>query len=178
MRKILWAMAAAAALCGCAGPGGRHGAAPERRSVTQFPWGSPIAFAGMSFDFHSARNTDAFTNWMNQPTHADANFLIVDVTMTNRTGAPLEPRSQPIFRLVDDRGTFYEPSEAHTATINLNRPGRLESGAAMAVRKEFVFDVPRGHYRLGVVVPDQAPVVFAGDVLSRGPYFYVALPGV
>ena len=141
-----------------------------------FVWGQPVDFEGFSFDVTSARTTDYFRNWVGQVTRAGDNFVIVEVNMVNRSGAPLPMHLQPIFRLVDKSGAIYEPSVQHTMMINMGKPGRLSAGANMnpnvKIKQEIVFEVPRQTgYLLQGIVPRRANVGFAGNITSSGPYF-------
>lgn len=139
-----------------------------------FPWGAPVTFNGLVFDFREARHTEFFTNWLTQPTRS-SNFVIVDVTVTNKTAAPLPAHFQPIFRLTDSDGAHYDASDLHTAMINMQKPGRAAPGQVInpntPTRREIVFEAARRPYQLIVIVPNRARVAFAGSVESRGPYF-------
>lgn len=150
-------------------------AAPPPAQAPRFPWGQPVDFDGISFDFNSARTDTSFTNWLNQQTIAADAFVIVEVTMMNKTGSPLPRHFQPVFRLLDSTGAIYEPHPGNTMMINLRKPGRVSSFQNMNpntnLKQELVFEVPRRKYDLQVIVPSRARVGFAGSVTSIGPYF-------
>jgi hypothetical protein len=137
----------------------------------------------LSFSFVSARAAPSFTNWGNQVTRAGSDsFVIVEVTVMNKTGAPLPHQFQPIFRLLDETGALYEPDLMHPISINMQKPGRPAHGQNMnpnrALRQEIVFDVPAGRkYVAQVIAPNRARVVFAGGIASSGPYFLYDISG-
>lgn len=175
MKHLLGLSIICLALCGC---GGTASVSQAPAQVTRFQWGQPVDFEGWTFDFQNARYTGLFTNWLNQPTYG-TNFLIVDVVITNRTGQPQPAHFQPIFRLVDSSGALYEPSELHTAMINMQKSGHSQTGQSVnpniSLRKEIVFEAPRGAYQMHVITPNRARAGFGGTITSRGPYFYMDL---
>jgi len=148
---------------------------PTPAQAPTFLWGQSVEFEGMLFDFNSARTTLYFTNWRNQRTTAADSFVIVEVTMMNKTGSPLPHHFQPVFRLLDASGAIYEPHRHHTNMINMRKPGRVSLGENMNpntnLKQELVFDVPRRKYVLQVIVPSRARVGFGGSITSSGPYF-------
>ena len=141
----------------------------------KFSWGQPVDFEGVSFRFNSARTTTSFTNWINQRTRSADSFLIIDVTMINKTGVPMPLHFQPVFRLMDDSGAIYEPDVQHSIMINMQQPGRIAYGSNMNpntnITQEIVFEVPRRKYLLQVIVPNRARVGFGGSTTSSGLYF-------
>ena len=150
-------------------------AAPTTAHVPHFQWGQPVEFKGMLFTFNSARTDSYFTNWLDKSTTATDAFVIVDVTIMNKTGAPLPHHLQPIFRLIDASGATYEPHLMNSIAINMQKPGRPTYGQSMNpntnLRQEIVFEAPRKKYVLQVIIPNQARLGFAGSVTSSGPYF-------
>lgn len=166
---LVSALSSGAFLWGCA-------ASPPAQAP-RFPWGQRVEFEGLLFDFKSARTASSFTNWLNQRTTAADAFVIVEVTMVNRTGSPLAHHFQPTFRLLDSVGATYEPDLQKTIAINMQKPGRVSYGQNMnpntAMKQELVFEVPRKAYVLQVILPSRARVGFGGSVTSSGPYFIV-----
>ncbi len=162
-----------AILSGCAAAS-VSGAPPRTYSI-----GEEVTFGGMRFHLRSAEYRTSFTNWVGQETRAADTFLILDLTAVNLGARPLPMHFQPVFQLVDARGALYDASTNHTMMINLQKPGRSSPGQAwnpnVPVQKEIVFEVPRGDYRLRVLVPDQARVGFAGSTNVQGRYFYYDL---
>lgn len=150
-------------------------ATPPPAQAPRLPWGQSVEFEGIKFDFNSARIASSFTNWVNQRTPAADAFVIVEVTMVNKTGSPLPHHFQPIFRLLDASGAIYEPNVQHSIMINMQKPGRVTYGQNMNpntnLKQEIVFEVPRQKYVLQVIVPSRATVGFAGSITSSGPYF-------
>lgn len=140
-----------------------------------FQWGQLVDFESISFEFNSARVASFFTNWLNQRTIAADTFVIVEVTVINRTGAPLPLHFQPIFRLRDSTGAIYEPDTQKTMMINMHRPGRVPFGQSMnpntKLKQEIVFTVPKQDYSIQVILPSRARVGFGGGITSSGPYF-------
>ena len=168
-RRTLLACSAASFLVACAAP------LIPAKPAPKFAWGQPVVFEGVTFNFNSARTTPSFTNWVNQRTNAAESFLIVEVTMVNKTGSPMPHHFQPIFRLMDDSGAVYEPHVQHSVMINMQQPGRIEYGSNMNpntnIKQEIVFEVPRRKYMLQVIVPNRARVGFGGSITSSGSYF-------
>ena len=160
------------ALGGCGTPVQAPAQAPR---APRFQWGQPVEFESIRFQFNSARIASSFTNWVNQRTQAAETFVIVDVTITNRTGAPLPIHFQPIFRLLDGTGAIYEPDLQNSIMINMQKPGRATYGENMNpntnFKQEIVFSVPKRSYVVQVIVPSRARVGFGGAVTSSGLYF-------
>ena len=150
-------------------------APPVAVQAPKYSWGSPVEFENMYFEFNAAQTVTSFRNWVNQTTYADEAFIIVNVTMMNKTNAPLPFHFQPIYRLLDSAGAIYEPHQQHTIGINMGRPGRGPYGQSMnpntRLSRELVFEVPRKKYELQVLVPSRASVGFAGNVSSSGRFF-------
>jgi hypothetical protein len=143
----------------------------------KFTWGQSVDFEGFSFNFTSATTASSFRNWVNQETRAGDSFVIVEVNMVNKSGAPLPMHLQPIFSLIDASGTVYEPNVQDTIMINMGKSGRLSPGMNMnpnvKTKQEIVFEVPRltTGYAIRCIVPTRARVGFAGSITSYGPYF-------
>lgn len=140
-----------------------------------FHWGEPVNFGDIIFHFNSVRRDSYFTNWLNQRTLAADQFVIIDVTLINKTGAPLPYHLQPIFRLRDNTGAVYEPDTTNTTMINILKPGRVDPGHNInpntETKQELVFSVPNKDYVLQVIVPNRARLGFGGSITSAGPYF-------
>ena len=151
------------------------GCATPPASAPRFQWGQQVEFESIGFEFNSARTTTSFTNWVNQRTQAADTFVIVEVTMVNRTKSPLPMHFQPVFRLTDQSGAIYEPDLQSTMMINMNKPGRLTFGQNMnpntSIKTELVFSVPNKKYLVQVIVPGSARTGFGGAITSSGPFF-------
>lgn len=150
-------------------------ATPQSARAPTFQWGQSVEFEGIRFDFNSARTASSFTNWLNQITIAANTFVIIDVTLVNKTGSPLPSHFQPIFRLLDSSGAIYEPDVQKTLMINMQKSGRVAYGQNMnpntSLKQEIVFEVPKQTYVVQVIVPNHAQVGFAGEIKYSGPYF-------
>lgn len=166
--KIATAGLIVAVLGGCATP-------PPPAQAPKYQWGQVVDFESLSFEFNSARTTSYFTNWVNQRTTAADAFVVVEVTVVNKTGAPLPLHFQPMFRLRDSKGAIYEPDLQNSMMINMQRPGRVPYGQSMnpniKLKQELVFSVPKQGYSVQVIVPSRARVGFGGSITSSGPYF-------
>ncbi len=152
------------------------GCAALTQEVPRFAWGQEVEFESMRFQFHSARTTGSYTNFVNQLIVAGDNvFVIIDITTINMTGRPLESHFRPFFRLRDAAGAIYESDLTHTIGINMGKPGRPSAGQSMnpntRIREEIVFAVPRRPYVLAVAVPSIARAGFGGNVTRSGRYF-------
>lgn len=170
------------ALAGCSAPPQRVYVGPVRPvapTVTVHPWGKPIVFGGMEFDFQVAGHHPYITNWLNQVTHASSNFVVVGVVLTNRTSTPVLHHLMPVFKLVDENKAVYEADQQHTITLNMRKPGRINFGQALnpnvPTKLEMVFEAPKQAYKLAVLVPDVARVGFAGAINTVGPFFMLDL---
>lgn len=156
----------ASLLVGCAAP---------PADVPRYQWGQIVDFGGLSFTFNSAQSTKSFSYSRNLRAESADGFIIVDVSMTNILSSPIKAEFQPVFRLVDDAGRLYEHSPRRTLQINI---GKGNSGAVNEVinpgttlRRELVFEAPKGHYVLQVMVPSHLQMAFAGSIKKTGSYF-------
>ncbi|MEO7477716.1 MAG: DUF4352 domain-containing protein [Lysobacteraceae bacterium] len=160
---------------GCAGLGSLEHPTPESIKAPHYTWGDTVDFGGIHFQFNTAKTQHSFTNWVGQPTVAGEQFVIIDVYMTNKTGAPLPTEFQPIFRLIDSTGAIYDADVQKTIMINLGKPGRMVAGQSMNpnswLQQEIVFDVPKNIYSVEVLTPDRARASFAGNITAIGPFF-------
>lgn len=176
MRLLLASIAlAVAGLVGCAVPGVPAPMAPK---APVFQINTPIDFSGFHFVVQRAAVVTKFRNWVGQETHAGDKFLIVSMTVENKTGTPQPFHFQPGYLLADYRAATYEPHLLHTAMINLNQPGALSGGQVMnpnvRYRLDLVFEVPDQPYFMRVLVPDRVRSSMGG-LVSSGPYFLVDL---
>lgn len=107
-------------------------------------------------------------------TASDA-FVIVDVSITNKTGSSVPLHFRPIFRLIDASGSVYESSLTHELQLGFGKPKRLSPmepfNPNTNLRKELVFEAPKGNYKIQVIVPSRAQMGFGGGISSSGPYF-------
>ena len=165
-RRTFLVTSITSAVAGCAAP---PSAAPK------YLWGQVVDFEGLSFAVNAARSTKSFTYARNVSVESESGFVIVDISMTNKTLEPLRFEFQPVYRLMDDSGRLYEYSQHQTALINAGR--RAGSNAlnsinpGTALRREYVFEAPKGRYQLQVMVPSRLQMAFAGNIRKSGPYF-------
>lgn len=164
-RRTLLKTFAGLVLSGCATP----------TTAPSFQWGQKVEFEGLSFVFNAARLTKSFTYSRATRVETEDAFVIFDVSMTNQTADPLKFEFQPVFKLMDDAGRLFEHSKNRTIQINL---GRTTGGIGMesinpgtTMRREFVFEVPKGKYVVQVMVPSRLQMAFAGSIKKTGPYF-------
>jgi hypothetical protein len=140
-----------------------------------YKWGQVVDFEGFTFEFVAVRTVPSFTNWVNQRTVAGETFVIVDVSIVNRTGAPIPHHFQPVVRLLDAAGATYEPDLQKTIMNNMQKPGRASFGQSMnpstPFKQEIVFDVRKQPYVVQVIAPNRARLGLAGSITTTGPYF-------
>lgn len=167
--SLLCTLSAALLIVGCA--------ASVVRPAPQFTWGQSIDFQNVHFDFNSAEVASSFTNFVNQRTYSSDTFVIVDVTMINKSDKPRRSNFSPNFSLIDSAGATYALDAMKTIQINMAKPGRAVVGQDMnpnvKVRQQLVFEAPKQKYKLQVLVPNSAEVGFNGAINLSGPYFLV-----
>lgn len=147
----------------------------------RYPPTQPVLFEGVQFQVFSSTFTTEFRNFVGQPSTPQASFLIVELGITNRLSDPLEYTFQPLFRLQDERGTLFSPSDHHTIAINMGQTaGNFldDLNPGVTVRRKIVFDVPVQKYDLRVIVPREATagLLGSGTMNVRGRYFAYDLP--
>lgn len=108
---------------------------------------------------------------------ANASFLIINLTLTNRAQKPIDRVFSPIFRLEDSSGNEYESSgqifileglESKMMTQPLN--------PNVGVQGLIVFDVPRHNkYKLRILSPFYARQAFGRSIRVAGLFFYIVL---
>lgn len=158
-----------ALLAGCSTPLVAPVAAPA------YQWGEKVEFGGLSFTFNSAQYSQFFIFGGNQRADSDDGFVILDMSMKNNGAATLTPDFQPVIRLLDDAGRLYEHSQIRTVQFNFGKSsfktGFESVNPNTTLRNVFVFEAPKGRYRVQVMVPERLRMAFAGSMEKRGPYF-------
>jgi hypothetical protein len=160
-------VAAALLLWGCAGP---------LSGIPRFPWGKPVDLHGVRFEFDSVRTASSIAGSPRRPTAEAGQFVIVKVTTTNTTDAPIAPRLWPVFRLVDSRQAMYAPSAMRIAVGGLQLPADAalsppSMSPGVAVEQEMLFDVPVKDYLLLVIMQSGKALYRSGTVTPLNSYF-------
>jgi hypothetical protein len=172
-RRTILMTSFATVIAGCAAPPAPQ--APVAVVVPRFQWGQVVDFEGLSFKFNEARSTKSFVYSRILTANSESGFVIVDISVTNKSAEPLRFEFQPIYRLIDSAGRLYEHSQQRTIQINISRlniGGATESiNPGTTQRREYVFEAPKGQYELQVMVPGRLQMAFAGSVKKTGPYF-------
>src|ERR1041385_146039 len=96
VKSSLSALVALSMLCGCAVQ--THGPAEK------------VVLDGIEFQLKSARYADSLPSIVT-PRKADANFLVVDLELTNVTKSPRQSLFKPQCRLIDNAGAMYAADE-------------------------------------------------------------------
>lgn len=171
-RRTILLTSVASALAGCATPPDLYVPPP---AAPRYQWGEKVEFEGLAFEFNSARYAKEFTFSRTQRAESIDGFVIVDVSIVNKSFDPLRLEFHPVIRLMDDSGRLYEQSQSMTLRINMSKTRSslgLESiNPGTTMRRELVFDAPKGKYVLQVMVPERLRTAFAGSIEKRGPYF-------
>lgn len=104
-------------------------------------------------------------------------FMVIDLTMTNLSGQPLQYQFRPQFSVVDELGAKYV--ETPKDSVLANKGSRTLTGPInpnLRIRRVIAIEVPpTGSYKLQIIVPERAQVGFAGSIKVTGPYCFVDL---
>lgn len=171
-RRTILMTSLASALAGCATPPDLNVLPP---AAPRYQWGEKVEFEGLAFEFNSARHANELTFLRIQRAESIDGFVIVDVSIVNKSFEPLRLEFHPVIRLLDDSGRLYEQSQSMTLKINMGKTrsslGIESINPGTTMRRELVFDAPKGKYVLQVMVPERLRTAFAGRIEKRGPYF-------
>lgn len=152
-------LAAGAVLEGCAGP---------LSGVPKHPWGRPVDFRGVRFDFAAVRIVPTIEGLPVEMTAPTGRFMAVVVTLTNTTGEPIPFHAQPRFHLLDADRAMFAPRVVRFAEHGRQRlgpalqPPSLQPGSP--VTQELFFDAPAGDCMLLVTVPSDRALYLNGNV--------------
>ena len=137
-------------------------------TAPKFSWGQTVDFEGYSFRFNSAQITSSYLFAGKRVTASDT-FIIIDISMINKTGTVASPQSRPIFELIDQNGSTYVSNLQHNTQINWGGSSQMESFTPLnpnsTLRKSIVFEVPKGSYFIRTIVPSRL------QSFKSGPYF-------
>ncbi|MDD3107553.1 MAG: DUF4352 domain-containing protein [Bacilli bacterium] len=140
-----------------------------------------VEFESMIFQIKSAKFSNSFLNWVYQTTQANATFLIVEISYTNKRNKALAYHFRPLFTLYDENGVEYEKSDQATIMINMGRAGYNLTDAInpnVEYTSKIVFDIPKQKYKLRILVPTSAQYSFGDYNKLSGKYFYYDLQTV
>ena len=153
------------------------GCASPLSGIPRFPWEQPFEFGGIAFDFNSVRTALLIANLGNQPTPASDRFIIVKVTMQNKTSSPIGPPLHPLFQLLDSSNAMYKAHPQNTVRLNQQATGMIlyfqNLNPNIIVEQEIVFDAPLKPYTLLVTMPTGRGLSVNGKVTPLASHFIV-----
>jgi len=153
-------------------------AAPEKTTYTpkHYSQNEEVLFDGIQYNI-----TEIF--WAQQigpqylKKQANASWLVIGLSITNRTQRPVDKTFNPIFKLEDTTGAEYESSKYVLLKDGIEFKMSTEAlNPNVTFKGYLVFDVPRQNdYKLRILSPFYARQAFAGSIKLLGLYFYFQL---